>query len=75
MLRNEGYIDLIFERILLMQGKYFLTIVVHSITHEPYDWLEKQFSFNIINKTNEIGLITLPCSWSLHISDDMRENL
>ena len=64
-LKDEGFIDLTFEKIVMMQGKYIITIVVHSVTHEPYDWLDRQFSFNVINKTNEIGLFVIPCSWSM----------
>lgn len=56
-------IDLIVDRIPMLQGKYYLTVAAHSKNHEPYDWHDKLYSFNIHNPTHDVGLFDLPCRW------------
>lgn len=57
-------IDLIVDRIPMLQGKYYLTVAAHSKTHEPYDWHDKLYSFSIHNPTQTVGLFDLPCRWA-----------
>jgi lipopolysaccharide transport system ATP-binding protein len=47
----------------MMEGKFLLTVAAHSKDHTPYDWLDKQFSFNVIKKGNNAGLFEIPCEW------------
>jgi len=47
----------------MMEGRFHLTVAAHSIKQIPYDWLDKQFSFNVMKKGNNAGLFELPCEW------------
>lgn len=59
--RNE--IKLCIHSLNMMEGKFNLTVAAHSKEHIPYDWLDKQFSFNVIKKGNNVGLFEIPCEW------------
>lgn len=56
-------VRLIMRKLIMMEGKFYLTVAAHSKEHIPYDWLDKQFSFNIIKKGNNVGLFEIPCEW------------
>lgn len=56
-------INLQIHNLTMMEGKFHLTVAVHSMKHIPYDWLDKQFSFNVIKKGNNAGLFEIPCEW------------
>lgn len=64
-IKGEGHIELDIDKLTMHEGKYLLTVAVHSREHIPYDWLDKQFSFNITKKTNDAGLFEIPCGWKL----------
>lgn len=56
-------IKLQIHNLTMMEGKFHLTVAAHSTKHIPYDWLDKQFSFNVIKKGNNAGLFEIPCTW------------
>jgi lipopolysaccharide transport system ATP-binding protein len=60
---GDNQIRLYIHDITMMEGKFYLTVAAHSKEHLPYDWLDKQFSFNVIKKGNNIGIFELPCEW------------
>ena len=47
----------------MIEGKFHLTVAAHSKEHVPYDWLDKEFSFNVMKKGNNAGLFEIPCEW------------
>jgi len=59
--KNE--IKLCIHNLSMMDGKFNLTVAAHSKEHTPYDWLDKQFSFNVVKKGNNVGLFEIPCEW------------
>lgn len=60
---GENEIRLNIENLTMMEGKFHLTVAVHSKKHLPYDWLDKQFTFDVIKKENNAGLFEIPCKW------------
>ena len=56
-------IKLQIHNLTMIEGKFHLTVAAHSTKHIPYDWLDKQFSFNVIKKGNNAGLFEIPCTW------------
>lgn len=62
---GSNEIDLIIDRLTMLQGKYYLTLASHSKSHEPYDWHDKSFSFNVINPTEDLGIFEVPCEWKM----------
>jgi lipopolysaccharide transport system ATP-binding protein len=64
-IKGVGGMELDIEKLTMHEGRYLLTVAVHSHEHAPYDWLDKQFSFNITKKTNDAGLFEIPCEWKL----------
>ncbi|QLJ52188.1 MAG: ABC-type polysaccharide/polyol phosphate transport system, ATPase component [Candidatus Fermentimicrarchaeum limneticum] len=64
-IKGSGHIDLNIEKLTMHGGRYLLTVAVHSRDHVPYDWLDKQFSFNVTQKNNNAGLFEIPCEWKL----------
>ncbi|MEE9174718.1 MAG: ABC transporter ATP-binding protein [Thermodesulfobacteriota bacterium] len=61
---GDGYIDLDIKKLNMLEGKYLLTVAVHSLEH-TYDWLDKQFSFNVIKSGQDDGLFDIPCRWKV----------
>jgi len=60
---GNNEIRLIIDKLVMIEGKFSLTIAAHNKENVPYDWLDKQFSFNVLKKGNNIGLIDIPCRW------------
>ncbi|WP_436262632.1 Wzt carbohydrate-binding domain-containing protein [Methanocalculus alkaliphilus] len=62
-INGDGHIDLLVDRIPMLAGKYQLTVAVHSHSGQPYDWLDKLYSFDIIQTGRDAGLFDVPCRW------------
>ncbi|MCZ7403137.1 MAG: ABC transporter ATP-binding protein [Candidatus Methanoperedens sp.] len=60
---GSNKIKICINNLTMMEGKFHLTVAAHSKEHIPYDWLDKQFSFNVIKKGNNVGLFEIPCEW------------
>lgn len=60
---GSNEIKLYIHNLAMMEGKFHLTVATHSKQHAPYDWLDKQFTFNVIKKGNNEGLFEIPCEW------------
>jgi lipopolysaccharide transport system ATP-binding protein len=60
---GNNEIRLIIDKLVMIEGKFSLTIAAHNKENVPYDWLDKQFSFNVLKKGNNVGLIDIPCGW------------
>lgn len=56
-------IKLRINNLTMMEGRFFLTVAAHSKNHIPYDWLDKQFTFDVIKKGNNAGIFEIPCEW------------
>lgn len=64
-LEGEGYVDLKIERIPMITGKFLLTVAVHTHDQKPYDWHDKQYSFDVIPTCRDVGLFEVPCNWNI----------
>jgi lipopolysaccharide transport system ATP-binding protein len=62
-IRGEGYIDLFVERLLIFSGRYLLTVAVHAHDGTPYDWRDREYSFDVIHMGRDIGISDIPCRW------------
>lgn len=60
---GSGHIDLLIDRIPMFAGKFLLTVAVHGPDGEPYDWQDKQYSFDVIPTGRDAGLFDVPCRW------------
>ncbi len=60
---GSNEINLNIHNLTMMEGKFHLTVAAHSKEHEPYDWRDKQFSFNVVKNGNDAGLFDVPCEW------------
>jgi lipopolysaccharide transport system ATP-binding protein len=60
---GNGYIDLKIDRITMLSGKFFLTVAVHAHDGKPYDWIDKQYSFDILPTGRDAGIFEVPCRW------------
>jgi lipopolysaccharide transport system ATP-binding protein len=64
-LEGKGHIDLMIERIPMITGRFLLTVAVHTHDQKPYDWHDKQYSFDVIPTCRDIGLFDVPCNWKI----------
>ena len=64
-LEGKGHIDLMIERIPMITGRFLLTVAVHTHDHKPYDWHDKQYSFDVIPTCRDSGLFEVPCNWKI----------
>ena len=61
---GDGYIDLKIENIPMLSGKYLLSPAAQSLDYmTTYDWIDKQFSFEVIPTSGDAGMIAIPCNW------------
>ena len=58
-----GHIDLIIEKIPMIEGTFLLTTAVQSKDNIHYDWLDKKHSFTVARSGRDIGLFDIPCKW------------
>ncbi len=65
ILEGKGHVDLIIERIPMITGRFLLTVAVHTHDQKPYDWHDKQYSFDVIPTCRDIGLFDVPCNWKI----------
>lgn len=61
---GEGKVDLQVARIPMLAGKFFLTVAAHTRDGKPYDWLDKQYSFEVVPAGRDAGIIEVPCRWA-----------
>ncbi len=62
--QGEGKVDLQVARIPMLAGKFFLTVAAHTRDGKPYDWLDKQYSFEVVPAGRDAGIIEVPCRWA-----------
>jgi len=63
-LEGEGYIDLEIERIPMLAGKFLLSLAIQNRDYSiTYDWIDKQYSFEVISTGRDDGLFEVPCKW------------
>ena len=62
-IEGEGYIDLEIESIPMLSGRFLLTVAVHTHEGTAYDWIDKQYSFNILPAGRDVGIFEVPCRW------------
>jgi lipopolysaccharide transport system ATP-binding protein len=60
---GEGHIDLEIKRLPMLSGRFSLTVAVHTHEGKPYDWLDKQYSFEVLPKGRDGGVFDVPCRW------------
>ncbi|AGB49509.1 ABC-type polysaccharide/polyol phosphate transport system, ATPase component [Methanomethylovorans hollandica DSM 15978] len=60
---GQGHIDLKIESISLLSGRFLLTVAIHSRRHEPYDWHDKLYHFDVIPTSRDAGIFNVPCKW------------
>ena len=64
-LEGKGHVDLMIERIPMITGRFLLTVAAHTHDQKPYDWHDKQYSFDVIPTCRDIGLFDVPCNWKI----------
>lgn len=62
--QGEGKVDLEVARIPILSGRFFLTVAAHTRDGKPYDWLDKQYSFEVVPAGRDAGIIEVPCRWA-----------
>jgi len=60
---DRGYIDLKIDKIPMLSGRFLLTVAVHTHEGDPYDWIDKQYSFEVLPKGKDAGIFDVPCKW------------
>jgi lipopolysaccharide transport system ATP-binding protein len=62
-IKGAGYVDLEVARIPMLSGKFLLTVAAHTRDGRPYDWLDKQYSFEVVPAGRDAGIVEVPCRW------------
>ena len=66
-IEGSGHLDLQIERIPMLNGRFLLTVAVHTRDQKPYDWLDKQYSFDVIPVSRNAGVFEVDCSWKYEL--------
>lgn len=64
-IEGKGHVDLIVERIPMITGRFLLTVAVHTHDQKPYDWHDKQYSFDVMPTSRDAGIFEVPCNWKI----------
>ena len=62
-IESDGCIDLEIEKLPMLYGRFLLTVGVYSREGETYDWLDRQYSFDVLPNGRNWGLFEVPCRW------------
>ncbi|MCC7555730.1 MAG: ABC transporter ATP-binding protein [Methanoculleus marisnigri] len=65
ILEGTGYIDLQIDRVPFIAGRFLLTAAVQTRSQKPYDWRDKEFSFDVIPTGRDAGIVDIPCHWDV----------
>jgi lipopolysaccharide transport system ATP-binding protein len=60
---GEGYIDIMIEKIPMLYGRFLLTVAVHDHARQFCDWVDKQYSFEVLARGDAGGIFEVPCKW------------
>jgi lipopolysaccharide transport system ATP-binding protein len=64
VIRGDGHLDLRIEHIPMHSGKYLLSPSAQSLDYSTtYDWVDKQYSFEVIPTSGDEGTVAIPCGW------------
>lgn len=65
-LEGDGVVRLTLEPLSLMEGKYFLSLAIHSWDHATqYHRREDWYPFAVKNESTAHGVFQLPCRWDV----------
>ncbi|MDQ1260968.1 MAG: lipopolysaccharide transport system ATP-binding protein [Euryarchaeota archaeon] len=62
-IEGDGYVNLKMETMPMRSGRFLLTVAVHSSEGNAYDWIDKQYSFEVLLKGRDSGILEVPCKW------------
>lgn len=63
-LEGEGHIDIEIERIPMLSGHFLLSPAIQNREYTvTYDWIDRQYSFEVVSVGREVGLFQVPCKW------------
>jgi lipopolysaccharide transport system ATP-binding protein len=60
---GKKILDLVIERVPMLEGRYYITIAAAMHYVIVYDWLEKKYSFVVHKDSQDLGLFEIPCEW------------
>jgi lipopolysaccharide transport system ATP-binding protein len=63
-IEGAGYIDLQIERVPMLSGRFSLTVAIHTHNQITYDWVDKQYHFDVYPTCRNAGLFEIPCNWN-----------
>jgi lipopolysaccharide transport system ATP-binding protein len=62
-LGEEGTVAILFERLDLLAGTYFLDVAVHAKNGYPYDYHHELYSFTVQSELRDTGVCRIPHRW------------
>lgn len=63
-IEGDGYIDVNIDKLPMLQGKFLLTVAIHS-GNIHHDWVDKQFGFDVMKIQREAGLFDISCKFDI----------
>jgi lipopolysaccharide transport system ATP-binding protein len=61
---GDECIDLKIEHIPMLSGTFLLSFAAQSLDYQiTYDWIDKQYSFEVIPISDDAGLVAMSCDW------------
>jgi ABC-type polysaccharide/polyol phosphate transport system ATPase subunit len=64
-LGDEGYVEVLLERLDFVAGTYYLDVAVHAPDGYPYDYHHGLYSFAVKSDLQELGVCRIPHSWAI----------
>jgi len=58
-IKKQGIVEIILERIQLLEGEYTLDIAFHDEYGKPYDYIRRIKEFNIYSSIKDVGVVRL----------------
>jgi len=62
-IEGDGYVDLVIETIPMLSGHFQLTVAIQNHEGNVFDWIDKQYSFEVLSKGSDEGIFDIPCKW------------
>lgn len=73
-LGEEGVVEVLLERLDLIEGTYYLDVAVHAKDGYPYDYHHWLYSFAVKSEVRDVGVSRIPHGWAIKPSQSIPVN-
>jgi lipopolysaccharide transport system ATP-binding protein len=71
-LEGEGHVEIVIDRLDLVEGTYKLDVAVHRVDGYPYDYHRLLYTFRVKSRVKDVGVFRPPHRWTFSPNIQLR---